>query len=54
MIPWWRGLVVPSPPATEETGAISHEITPRRGIGWKLLKYEKYDCLNGVPFLFFF
>jgi hypothetical protein len=28
------GLVVLSPPATEETGAMGHEIESRHGIGW--------------------
>jgi hypothetical protein len=31
---WRRGLVVSSPPATEETGAMGREIESRQGIGW--------------------
>jgi hypothetical protein len=30
----WRALVVSSPPATEETGAMGREIEPCLGIGW--------------------
>jgi hypothetical protein len=37
-MPWRRGLVVSSPPATEETGAMGREIESRQGIGWKLFK----------------
>jgi hypothetical protein len=29
--PWWRGLMVLSPPATEETGAMSPEIESHQG-----------------------
>jgi hypothetical protein len=32
--PWWCCLVVLSPPATEETGAMGREVESRRGIGW--------------------
>jgi hypothetical protein len=32
--PWRRGLVVSSPPATEETGAMGREIGSLRGKGW--------------------
>jgi hypothetical protein len=31
---WRRGLVVSSPSATEETGAMGREIESRQGIGW--------------------
>jgi hypothetical protein len=31
---WRRGLVVTSPPATEEIGAMGREIESRQGIGW--------------------
>jgi hypothetical protein len=31
---WQRGLVVASPPATEETGTMSREIESRQGICW--------------------
>jgi hypothetical protein len=31
---WRLGLVVSSPPATEETGAMGREIESRQGIGW--------------------
>jgi hypothetical protein len=37
-----RGLVVLSPPATEETGAMSRVIESRQGIGWLLLKNYPY------------
>jgi hypothetical protein len=30
---WWRGLVVSSPPAMEETEAVGREIESRQGIG---------------------
>jgi hypothetical protein len=30
-LPWRLGLVVSSPPATEETGAMGREIESRRG-----------------------
>jgi hypothetical protein len=33
-VPWWRGLMVSSPPATEETGAMVLEIESRQGLGW--------------------
>jgi hypothetical protein len=32
IVPCWCGLVVSSPPATEETGAMVREIESRRGI----------------------
>jgi hypothetical protein len=32
--PWRRGLVVSTPPATEETGTMGREIESRQGIGW--------------------
>jgi hypothetical protein len=32
--PWRSGLVVMSPPATEETGAMGRGIESRQGIGW--------------------
>jgi hypothetical protein len=38
-LPWWRGLVVESPPATEETEATGREIDSRRGI-------HKVEALN--------
>jgi hypothetical protein len=31
--PWLRGLVLLSPPVTEETGAMGREIETRKGIG---------------------
>jgi hypothetical protein len=31
---WRRGLVVSSPFATQETGAMGREIESRQGIGW--------------------
>jgi hypothetical protein len=37
--PWRRGLVVSSPPATEETGAMGREIESRQGKGSSLLKH---------------
>jgi hypothetical protein len=33
-LPWRRGLVVSSPPNTEETGALGREIESCQGIGW--------------------
>jgi hypothetical protein len=33
-LPWRNGLVVLSPPAIEETGAMGREIKSREGIGW--------------------
>jgi hypothetical protein len=36
--PWRRGLVVLSPPATYESGAMGREIESRQGIGWYLNK----------------
>jgi hypothetical protein len=33
-LPWRRGLVVSSPPPSEETGAMGREIESRQGIGW--------------------
>jgi hypothetical protein len=33
-LPWRRGLVLSSPPATVETGAMGREIESRQGIGW--------------------
>jgi hypothetical protein len=33
-MPWRLGLAVLSPPATEETGAMGHEIESRQCIGW--------------------
>jgi hypothetical protein len=33
-MPWRRGLVVSSPQATEETGAMGRAIESRQGIGW--------------------
>jgi hypothetical protein len=33
-LPWRRGLVISSPPATEETGAVGREIESLHGIGW--------------------
>jgi hypothetical protein len=33
-MPWRRDLVVSSPPATEESGAMGLEIESRQGIGW--------------------
>jgi hypothetical protein len=32
-MPWRRGLVVSSPPATEETGAMGRGVESRQGIG---------------------
>jgi hypothetical protein len=32
-MPWRRGLVVSSPPNTEETGAMGREIESRQGTG---------------------
>jgi hypothetical protein len=40
--PWRRGLVVSSPPTTEETGAMDREIESRQGIAWEHL------CPGGV------
>jgi hypothetical protein len=37
----WRGLVVSSPPATVETGALGRDIESRQGKGWLLL-IKKY------------
>jgi hypothetical protein len=37
-MPWRRGHVVSSPPATEETGAMGREIESRQGAGWYLEK----------------
>jgi hypothetical protein len=37
-MPWWRGLVVSSPYATDETGAMGREIESRQGIGGLLKK----------------
>jgi hypothetical protein len=34
--PGWRGLVISSPPTTEETGAMGREIESRQGIGCQL------------------
>jgi hypothetical protein len=34
VLPWRRGLVVSSPPTTEETGAMGREIESRQGMGW--------------------
>jgi hypothetical protein len=34
IMPWRRGLVVSSPPATKETGAMGLEIESRVYIGW--------------------
>jgi hypothetical protein len=48
-LPWRSGLVVLSPPATEETGAMGREIESRQGIGWKFL--EKKNKMQ--PDLFF-
>jgi hypothetical protein len=31
-LPWRRGLVVSSPPATEETGDMGREVDSRQGI----------------------
>jgi hypothetical protein len=33
-LPWLRGLVVSSPAATEETGAMGREVESLQGIGW--------------------
>jgi hypothetical protein len=38
--PWWRGLVVPSPPATEETGAQGREIESRQCVG-RMVDFKK-------------
>jgi hypothetical protein len=35
---WWRGLVLSSPPSTEENKAKVREIESRWGIGWQLKK----------------
>jgi hypothetical protein len=35
-MPWRRGLVVSSRPATEQIGAMGREIESRQGKGWKL------------------
>jgi hypothetical protein len=45
MLPWratWSTyIVVSSPPATEETGAMGRDIESRLGIGWYLLKNKR-------------
>jgi hypothetical protein len=33
-MPWQRGLVVSSPPAIQEDGAMRREIDTRQSIGW--------------------
>jgi hypothetical protein len=33
-LPWRRGVVLTSPPATEEIGAMGREIESLQGIGW--------------------
>jgi hypothetical protein len=33
-MPWRRGLVILSPPATEETEAMGREIKTLQGLGW--------------------
>jgi hypothetical protein len=38
--PWRRGLVVTSPPTTEEIGSMGREIESHRGIGEAF--YKKY------------
>jgi hypothetical protein len=35
-MPWWCGLVVSSPPTTEETGAMGRDIESRQGVGWQV------------------
>jgi hypothetical protein len=34
VLPWWRGLVVSSTPATKKTGAMGLEIESRQVKGW--------------------
>jgi hypothetical protein len=38
--------VISSPPATDETGAIGHEVKSRKGIGWKFLIYKNLLLLK--------
>jgi hypothetical protein len=50
--PWWRGLAVSSPPATEETGAMGREIKSRKEIGGLVFKENKikyFDHFNSYP-----
>jgi hypothetical protein len=40
---WWHGLVVSSPPATDETGAMGREIESRQGMPFfKLIQFRNY------------
>jgi hypothetical protein len=41
-------VVVSSPPATEETGAIGREIESRVGIGFSILVYATYVAHIGL------
>jgi hypothetical protein len=40
---WWSGLVVLSPPATEETGAMGREIESRYGICRVVVFFKVYN-----------
>jgi hypothetical protein len=47
---WWRGLVVSSSPATDETGAMGREIESRQGMHREVVFLEK-NCCGTTPFV---